>query len=295
MNAEFALARVEGRRLLRNPLVWLAVTPSAMLVNSAKAALDRGEAENIIHLFTGYAVLVPGFATVIVTILAVLRSRLAHVDELLDTLPVTRPQRSVAHGWSTVANAMYGAVIIAAAYLYVRPSSMPGFYSDHVAPAVVAVPRPNIAQMLQGPIALAAVAAGVVALVRWIPTWLVVVPLFFLLFIQGLFLGIFNGVPTSWVTWLWPLSNGIVHDGWIEHGCGRETGNCQLVITGFDRTTPWWHLGYLLSLWVWFISLAVLRHRRDRVAWTAFAISLAATVGLAAIQAAVYMRPIYTQ
>jgi len=291
MNAEFALARVEGTRLLRNPLVWLAVIPSALWVNSAKAALDRREAENIIHLFTGYAVLLPGFATLIVTILAVLRSRLANADELLDTLPVTRAQRSVAHGWSTAANALYGAVIIAAAYLYLRPSSRPGLYPE-AAPPVFEAPRPNIAQMLQGPVALAAVAAGVIALVRWIPTWLVAVPLFFSLAVQGLFFGTYNGVSTSWVTWLWPLSNGIVQDGWIDSGCGTATGTCQLLLTGFDRTTPWWHLGYLLALGVWSVTIAVLRHRRDMLAWTAFAVSLVATIGFALIQAAVYTRPL---
>ena len=293
MNAEFALARVEGTRLLRNPLVWLATIPSVMLVRGAKTTLEWGEAENIVHVCTGFVLLLPGFATVVVTILAVLRSRLARADDLLDTLPVGRARRSVAHGWSTAANALFGGVIIAAAFLYLRPSSTPGAFSSDSTPAVLQAPLPTIAQMLQGPVALAVVAAGVVALVRWVPTWLVAVPLFFLLFLQGLWFGIFNGEPTSWFTWVWPLSTGVVQDGWIG-GCG-EGEACQLLLTGFDRTTPWWHLGYLLALGVWLIAVAVLRHRRDRVVWTTFAISLAATVGLAVIQAAVHMRPIYTQ
>ena len=293
MNAELALARVEGTRLLRSPLVWLAVIPSAMWVNEAKAGLDRREAEDLVYLLNGYALLLPGFVVVVVTILAVLRSRVAHADDLLDTLPVGRAQRSVAHGWSTAANALYGAVIIAAAYLYLWPSSTPGSFSDDSIPSILEVPRPNVAQMLQGPIALAAVAASVVALVRWVPTWLVAVPLFFLLFIQGLWFGMFNGESTSWFTWLWPLSTGIIQDGWVG-GCG-EGEACQMLLTGFDRTTPWWHLGYLVALGVWFITVAVLRHRRDRAAWTAFAVTLAATVALALIQAAVHMRPLYTQ
>ena len=293
MNAELTLARVEGTRLLRNPFVWFAVIPSAMWVNEAKAVLDRREAEEIVYLLTGYALLLPGFAAVVVTVLAVLRSRVAHADDLLDTLPVGRAQRSIAHGWSTAASALYSAVIIAAAYLYLWPSSTPGLFSEDSTPHVLDVPRPNVAQMLQGPIALAAVAAGVVALVRWVPTWLVAVPLFFLLFVQGLWFGIFNGESTSWFTWLWPLSTGIVHDGYVG-GCG-EGEACQLLLTGFDRTTPWWHLGYLLALGVWFITIAVVRHRRDRAAWTAFAVSLAATAGFALIQAAVHMRPLYTQ
>lgn len=293
MNPELALARVEGTRLLRNPFVWLAVIPSAMWVNEAKAALDRREAEDLVYLLSGYALLLPGFAALGVTILAVLRSRVTHADDLLDTLPVRPAQRSVAHGASTAANALYGAVIIAATYLYLWPSSTPGYFSDDSTPSILEVPRPNVAQMLQGPIALAAVAAGVVALVRWVPTWLVALPLFFLLFIQGLWFGIFNGESTSWFTWLWPLSTGIVQDGWVG-GCG-EGEDCQMLLTGFDQTTPWWHLGYLLALGGWFITIAVLRHRRDRATWTAFAVTLAATIGLALVQTAVHMRPLYTQ
>lgn len=293
MNPELALARVEGTRLLRNPLVWLAIIPSAMWVNEAKAALDRREAEDLVYLLTGYALLLPGFATVVVTILAVLRSRVAHADDLLDTFPVGRAQRSVAHGWSAAANALYGAVIMAAAYLYLWPSSTPGVFLDDSTPSILEIPRPNVAQLLQGPIALAAVSAGVVALVRWLPTWLVAVPLFFLLSVQGLWFGLFNGESTSWFTWLWPLSSGVVHDGYIG-GCG-EGEACQMLLTGFDRTTPWWHLGYLVALAILFITIAVLRHRRDRATWTAFAVSLAVTIGLALIQTAVHVRPLYTQ
>ena len=292
-SAELAIARVEGTRLLRNPFVWLAVVPSAMWASDTKRALDDGEAEDVVHVLTGYLLLLPGFATIVVVVLAVLRSRSAHADDLLDTLPVGRAQRSVAHGWSTAANALFGALIMAAAFVYLWPSSTLGPFAEDATLPWLEAPRPNVAQLLQGPIALAAVTAGVVALVRWVPTWLVLVPLPFLLMLQGLWFGMFNAATPSWFTWLWPLANGVVHDGYIG-GCD-EGGTCSLLLTGFDRTTPWWHIGYLLSLGTWFVTIAVLRNRRDRTAWTAFVVSLTTTVGFAIVQAAVYVRPLYTQ
>ena len=51
--------------------------------------------------------------------------------------------------------------------------------------------------------------------------------------------------------------------------------------------TPWWHLAYLAALAVFFVAVAVLRHRRDRKAWYVFAVALAAVVALALVQASV--------
>jgi hypothetical protein len=62
------------------------------------------------------------------------------------------------------------------------------------------------------------------------------------------------------------------------------------VVSGFDRTTPWWHLAYLIALAVFFVAVAVLRHRRDRPAWLAFGLSGVALASLAAAQSVVYER-----
>jgi hypothetical protein len=43
-------------------------------------------------------------------------------------------------------------------------------------------------------------------------------------------------------------------------------------------------LAYLVALTVWFVIIAVLRHRRDRAMWTSFVASLGLVLALAIIQ-----------
>ena len=133
--------------------------------------------------------------------------------------------------------------------------------------------------------ALVAMTTFVVALVRWIPSWLVLLPLAFVLLVQGVFLGVFFGVPTGNATWWFPLASGVVHGEWI--GCGETDSVCDLPVSGFDRVTPWWHLAYLVAISAFFVVAAVLRHRRDRTTWCAFAAALAAVVALAIVQVVV--------
>ncbi len=279
MFPELALARTEGIRLLRNPLVWLACGPSALWVRNA--ASSGGSIEDRYFLLIGYALFLPGLAMVIHTIGAVLRARYSNTEEMLRTVPMGNDRRSVAHGLSALAAGLVGLSGIVAIYVTLRPPAVLGRGENSI-PDSSEIPRPNIAQLLQGPMAVVTVCVFVVAAIRWIPTWLVIVPLVFLTFVQGLFFGIFLGVPTGGQSWLWPLVTGTVHGEWI--GCGEFDPNCDLPITGFDRVTPWWHLAYLAALCVWLTTVAVIRHRRDRRAWVAFGCSLAAVVALAAIQ-----------
>ncbi|HUF98768.1 MAG TPA: hypothetical protein VMM60_11630, partial [Ilumatobacter sp.] len=185
-------------------------------------------------------------------------------------------RRSIGHVASTIFCGAIGLVATAAIYLALAPSRDLGEW-DPGGTDIVTVPRPNVAQLMQGPVAIVAVAAFVIACVRWIPTWLVLLPLGFMVMVQGLFMGIFHGVPTDGERWLFPLNTGVVNGEW--KGCGPESFECTLAVSGFDTTTPWWHLGYLSALVVWFTTISVLRHRRDRRAWVAFA---AASVLLAA-------------
>ena len=124
-----------------------------------------------------------------------------------------RHRHVVAHGGSVVAGFVLALAITVAVYIALRPGSTIGQGPDFVTDQ--AIPRPNLAQLLQGPVATAAVMAFVVALVRWIPSWLALVPLACSLLIQGVLFGIFFGVPTGYQTWLFPLATGIVHGKWF--------------------------------------------------------------------------------
>lgn len=269
MNPVLVLGRTEGARLLRNPAIWLSFVLTALWV---RADRQDTEGQDQLFLLVGYGLVIPGFVMVVAVVLATLRGRMEHAEELLGTLAVSPDRRSVGHVLSTVACAAIGLLAMVATYIALSPSNPLGMWvADDRAP-VVAVPRPSIAQMLQGPLAIIAVGAFVIACVRWIPTWLVVVPLAFMVFVQGLFFGVFHGVPTSGERWLFPLSTGVVNGEWVG-GCEPD-GPCNLPVSGFDATTPWWHLGYLAALTVWCTTIAVLRHRRDRVAWLWFGVAL---------------------
>jgi hypothetical protein len=271
------LAWAEGRRILRNPVLWVSLLAVAEWFRRADLP---SAAEDRLFLLVGYGLLLPGFVMVIATVFAVLRGRLEHAEPLLGTLAVGPDRRSIGHVWSTLAGGAVAMLVIAAIAIALPARDPLGVWVNDGQPVIV--PRPNLAQMLQGPLALVAVLVFVIALVRWVPTWLVIVPLAFLLMIQGTFLGVFHGVSTDGGRWLFPLNTGIVHSEWIG-GC-TETSPCYLVVSGFDPGTAWWHAGYLLALTVWLATLAVLRHRRDRVTWAWFAASLLAILVFASAQ-----------
>lgn len=278
MSPVLVLGRAEAERLMRNPAIWLSFGVTVLLVRSARRV---GQAENQLFLLVGYGLMLPGFVMVTAVLLATLRSRLEHSDELLSTLAVGPDRRSIGHVAATFVCGAIGLVATGAIYVALSPSPMLGTWEAGES-LVVNVPRPNIAQLLQGPMALMTVAAFVIAIVRWIPTWLVLLPLGFLVMVQGLFFGFFHGTPTSGVRWMSPLNTGVVHGAW--QGCAEVDLKCDLPVSGFDTTTPWWHLGYLAALVALFTAIAVLRHRRDRRAWLVFAGTLLIAVVCVAAQ-----------
>ena len=74
----------------------------------------------------------------------------------------------------------------------------------------------------------------VVALVRWVPTWLVMVPVAFLAFVQAVFLGAFHSVATRW-----PLAVAAQHgSGAREWKGGFSTTLLHPAVSGFDGRTP---------------------------------------------------------
>jgi hypothetical protein len=280
MNTALArLARVEGTKLARNPVLWLSFGLVALWAIQADDAITER------FLLIGYGLTVPAFVVCASAAIAVRRSRVSGTDGLLDTMPVTPDSRTVAHGVAGLAAGVAGLAVMIAAWAYLHPGPVLGQTTD-TNPLGVAVPRPNLAQLLQGPMAMVMFCALAVAIAQWIPSWLLTIALVLPMFIQFLWFGVWSGTRVSAATWLWPLSSGMVVGGW--DGCGSSDATCNLWLSGFDATTPWWHVAYLVALAVTFVTIAVLRSRRDRRAWIAFALALATVVALAAIQATVY-------
>ncbi len=277
---ELQLGIVEGKRLARNPLMWIAAVVTAVWVAAYTPAINVDQDRYVLSV--GYALAVLGFVAIAHTMLAVIRSRTYQTAELLDVLPVGPDRRSIGHGLSAVNGglAAAAATIVIVAMRGLKPSGQTWDAGVQGSPTV---PQLNTAQLLQGPIAILVACLFVVALARWVPSWLIIVPLFVLTMFQTIVFGIWFAVETdNPLTWLWPLAPGVVHDGWA--GCGPTDAICELQVSGFDQTTPWWHLAYLVALCVWLVTIAVLRHRRDRKTWMVFSSSMALVVALAITQ-----------
>ena len=279
---ELHLGLVEGHRLVRNPLIWLAGMLTAVWAGVFRPSLNLDQDRYILSV--GYALAVLGFVAILHTMLAVLRSRSYRTDELLDVLPIGPDRRTIGHALAALAGGEIAAGATAAivAMRGLEPSGRPWDASIEGSPTV---PQVDIAQLLQGPLAIVVGCLFVVAVAQWMPTWLIIVPVFVLTVFQIIVFGIWFAVETdSPLTWLWPVSSGVVHDGWT--GCGPVGDVCELQVRGFDQTTPSWHLAYLAALCAWLVMVAVFRHRRDRRTWTLFGASSTLVVVLGFVQIA---------
>jgi hypothetical protein len=274
------LARVEGTRLLRNPAVWLAVVLAGVMVS-------RAEHANELHfLLIGYGVLLPGVVMLIASAFAVRRDRSSGATELMATTPSDQHTRTAGHGLAgLVGGGGLALAVTAAIWLYRARDATLGPAADTI-PRDVIVPRPNVAQFLQGPLAVVALCALGVLIGRWLPSWLVVVVVVIPAMFQFLMVGLWNGSQTEAANWWFPLSSGWVVDDWI--GCTETSALCDLPLQGFDRTTPWWHLGYLAALAALLVISAMPGARRNRPTVLAWLVAAGAVVGFAAVQAAVY-------
>jgi hypothetical protein len=247
----------------------------------------RSEQANELHfLLIGYGVLLPGFVMLIASAFAVRRDRSSGATELMATTPTDQATRTAGHGLAgLVGGGGLTLAVTALMWLYRARDATLGPAEDTI-PLDVIVPRPNIAQFLQGPLAVVALCALGVLIGRWLPSWLVVVVVVIPAMVQFLMLGLWNGSGTRAANWLFPLSGGWVVGEWIG-GC-TETSPCHLQLQGFDQTTPWWHLGYLVALTAVLVVTAMLGARRDRSTVIAWLVAAGAVIAFAAIQAAVY-------
>lgn len=247
----FALGRFNARLLWRSRLVWVGGLLTAwgiFAVGSATVPNLAVEEDTITLFFFPLAGMV-----LLATNLAALRSRLDGTEELLASLPTGRDVRTMGDYASLTAAAGVALVALTGfmSYLYLWSK---------------AIGRPEVADVLTGP--LLVVCAGVVgiAAARIIPSAIGgLIALFAMGMMQGM-LDHFTGLqhlPQSWFAFLvirpefWPS---------------------DLLVR---RTVP--HLIYLVGLGAFAAVLGLMRHRRDRTMVVALvaAISVAAVGGVA--------------
>jgi hypothetical protein len=274
------LARVEATRLVKNPVVWLAIAVMGVVVQRVD------EASGVHFLLVGYGVLLPGFVLLIACAAAARRDRTSGATELMATMSTGEPARLAGFGLAgAAAGGGLALAVTAVVWLLRARDSTLGTTSDTMPPNVM-VPRPNAAQFLQGPLAVVVLCALGVLLGRLLPSWLVVIALLLPAMIQLLWLGMWSGVATNETNWWFPLSSGWVTGEWI--GCRTGDPMCDLPLQGFDRVTPWWHLPYLAAIAVLLVITAVLLSRRNRNSVLAWLGAATTVVAFAAIQAAVH-------
>jgi hypothetical protein len=253
----------------------------------AALLVSRADRANELHfLLIGYGVMLPGLVLLVASAFAVRRDRSSGTTELMATAPAAERTRTAAHGLAGLAGGGGLALAMTAViWLYRARDATLGPAADTI-PRDVVVPRPSVAQFLQGPLAVVALCALGILLGRWLPSWLVVVVVVIPAMSQFLMAGLWNGAETSAANWWLPLSSGWVVGDWI--GCTETSALCDLPLQGFDRTTPWWHLGYLAALTALLVVSAMLTSRRDGAAVVTWLVAAGAVVAFAAVQAAVY-------
>lgn len=246
-----ALARFEGRKLLRHPafLVGMALTPWLLLM----ATSDTGDAW--VHFEMAIALgLVPlGWLTMVAANLGALRSRRHRTEDLFRSLPTSPAVRTTAHNLSALATVPVAAAFAAVCAVLVQVNADP---RGSFAPAELATG------------VLLVVGGGVVGVVvaRWLPRPAVCLPaLAATVFLQGK-LTDFAPSPARWLSFVVePLSSFVNieprpagwHLGWLaawiallgvigvaRHGTPRPLGAVALGVAvvalgaGFAQTRP---------------------------------------------------------
>lgn len=247
-----ALASVEGRRLLRHPVVVAGGVLSVFLLLEAtwgQAPVLQRDA-----VATGAALFPLAAATLLAVNLAVLRSRRHDTDELYTTLVTSPRQRTAAH-WASVAWPVgLGAALVAADLAYLV--------------ALGAVGAPDPFELATGPAIVALAGAVGVLLARVAPST-AAAPLALVAF-GGVFVqtgvGYFSRTPSGW-DWLQP---------WINL-------NAPALEVAVRPTS--WHLVYLAGLAAVAGVAALARHGLQASTLGAGGLALAVAVGGAVAQA----------
>ncbi len=267
------LARVEGRRLLRHPVVLVAFVLCAVWMIALAKGLVGGD-----YFAVAGPGLLPVLAALVAANLAALRSRRSDTEELYESLPSPERTRTLAHllslGW------LFGGSAVFVAAAFVGLGGLDGFVIDFKGTTAV----PSVAELAQGPFAVATVAAVGIALARWIP-FLPAAP------VLAAGLVVFQMPATTWNlqnawTWLLPLVNAAETPPGTSFPCDRPkegVGWCGEAV--FQTTAAGWHLAYLAGLGIAFGTVALLRHDRSprTIALGATGLAVAAVAGVVQI------------
>jgi hypothetical protein len=248
MTSATQLGAVEAGRQLRNPALWLSMVPAVLWT----IAVDNPTDEHF--LLTGFGLVLAWFTAMAITAFGARRVSQRLIRDALDVLPGGSDVRTLGVGLGAVGSAIAGLVVTIVVWVARTPGPVLGTANDTI-PRGLEIPRPSLAQLMQGPLVLLVFASIGLLLGRWVPGWLLVPALFLPIMFQFLWFGVWNAPGTSWYVWLLPMANGWVSNEWI--GDCTPTSSCDLRLSGFDGVTPWWHAAYLVSLAATFVSSAV--------------------------------------
>lgn len=250
-----SLARIEGRHLLRSPLV-LAGLAFALLPGLGSGVwvpeLRASSADS------AFMCLMLAAGTLGASNLATLRSRRHGTEELLGTTPAPPTVRTGAHLLSVAGPVVIAMVVVAVSLA-----------SDLLRRQ--AYGRPDLAELAVGPLLVAGAGALGVLLARWVPSALV--------------------APVACVAIaafeLFMNSSALVATGWRWLGFWLQAGDIDLMPPRPAR----WHLVYLGGLIALAAVGALARHGLGRRIVVAGSVTLAVT----AVAAAAQMRPVSSE
>jgi hypothetical protein len=265
-----ALARIEGRQLLRHPVFLLGAALSLLYFIRAN--------EGMVHTFVGsqcWGLFPLAASTLIAANLAATRSRRDGTDELYASLPHPRSSRITGQLLGPLWTLPVSGALIAAAYL--SDAFLDAFLVTHPGPFLLHTPT-TIVELAYGPLMVLAFGAIGILVARVAPSP-IIGPL--------MIVAIFQAQPADgggWGAWLLPLWIDMAVQPGASVPCesGNPVPGCGVVFR--HLTGMGWHLSYLIGVTLLAGAAAVVRGRRPLpfAALAVLAAALALTTKLAA-------------
>lgn len=243
----WALARVEGRRLVTHPAVLAGVAFGLLfLIINRVAESDLPVGFELLRI----APLFLAVGTFIGANLNALRGRRHGTGELYEAEPLPARQRTAAHLisvlWAVAFAAVLGAIILFT--LAVSDGLQVRFVDD------IRTRTPTLVELALGPLVVGLFGVVGVLLARWVPS--VVVPLLALVaalpYLMVESWTVAEG-PSGWFTPLWSSARQL---DWVQ----ATDGDGYSIVADFAVAALAWHLLFLIGLIVVASVLALARH-----------------------------------